>query len=106
MALTIAPGGASCFTVEHESQQSLNLCFAGHLLEKHLREPDGFFGEAAAPMVGASHVVPSNAEGGVNGLKHGIQPRCQLLAFRHFEPDAAGADLGLGSDQPLSHGLG
>src|SRR5215510_10817042 len=105
-AITIAPGGSSRFTVEHEGQQSLNLCFAGHELRKHSREPDGFFGETAAALIGARHVVPANAEGGVHSLKDRIQPLRQLTWFRRFEPDTAVTDLSLGTHQTLSHSFG
>src|SRR5882672_2952481 len=106
MAILIAPDGAPRFTVEHERQQSLNLCLARHLLKKNSREPDGFFGESAAVLIGARHVVPANAESCVNRFKDRIQPLPECTLLRHFEPDTAVTDLGLGTHQTLSHSFG
>src|SRR5690349_16460157 len=49
-----APGGPSRFTVQHESQQPLNLWFVRHELEKYSGKPDSFFGEAASALIGAN----------------------------------------------------
>src|SRR5947208_4227636 len=105
-AILIAPGGAPRFTVEHERQQSLNLCFARHLLKKNSREPDGFFGETAAVLIGARHVVPANAKRSVNRFKDRIQPPPECTSLRHFETDTAVTDLGLRTRQTLSHSFG
>src|SRR5207302_7351007 len=99
MAILIAPGDAPRFTVEHERQQSLNLCFARHLLKKNSREPDGFFGETAAVLIGACHVVPADAKRGINRFKDRIQPLRQLMSLWYLEPDTAVTDLGLGTHQ-------
>src|SRR6185436_7831322 len=105
MTIGISPCRPSRFAVQHKSQEPLNFCFAGHLLKKHSREPDGFLGEATAALIRARHIVPTNAERGVNGLQHRIQPRWQLLLLGHFKPDASVADLRLRSDKPLPHGF-
>src|SRR2546430_5018445 len=105
MAILIAPGDAPRFTVEHERQQSLNLCFARHLLKKNSREPDGFFGETAAVLIGARHVVPADAKRSVNRFKDRIQPP-ECTSFRHFEADTAVTAPSLGPHQTLSHGFG
>src|SRR5207244_3695079 len=82
------------------------LCVARHLLKKNSREPDGFFGETAAVLIGARHVVPANAKRSVNRFKDRIQPPPECTSLRHFETDTAVTDLGLGTHQTLSHSFG
>src|SRR2546421_12130267 len=101
MAILIAPGDAPRFTVEHERQQSLNLCFARHLLKKNSREPDGFFGETAAVLIGARHVVPVNAELSENRLKYRIEQPPERTSLLHFNTDTASTHLRLVSHQTL-----
>jgi hypothetical protein len=72
--------------MEHESQQTVNLCFLGHQLQKHSCKPDRLLGEIASALVHTGHVIPANAEGGVNRFQHRVQPLRQFTLLRNFKP--------------------
>src|SRR5881396_2159567 len=78
---------------------------SGHQLQKDPCKPDRFLGEVAATLVGADHVVPTDAEGGVNGLNYGVEPRRQIALLRDFERNATTADFCLRAKETLPHGL-
>ena len=79
--------------MKDESQETLNLGFAGHELQKDPREPDGFFGQIAPALVGARHVVPADPEGGVNRFQHGVKALRQFTLLRDFERNTTAADF-------------
>ena len=95
---------AARFAIQEQSQQALNLGIVRHELQEHAREPDGLLGEVAASLVGAGHVVPTNAEGGVNGLQHGIEALRQIALLRNLKANARPGESWFGSDQALTHG--
>ncbi len=92
--------------MEHEGQQPPNFCFTGHELQKDSREPDRLFGEVPAALVGARHIVPPDAKGGVNRFKHRVEPLRQFMLLRDFELNTAVTDLRLGTHQALTHCCG
>src|SRR5262249_56152620 len=79
--------------MKDESQETLNLGFAGHELQKDPREPDGFFGQIAPALVGARHVVPADPEGGVNRFQHGVKALRQFTLLGDFERNTTAADF-------------
>ncbi len=96
---------APCFTVQHKSQQALNLSLAGHELQKNPRKPDGFLCQIAATRVNAKHVVPADSEGSVDSFQHGIEPLRQIALLRNFKLDTTIADFCLRAKEPLAHSL-
>src|SRR5262245_16744657 len=63
------------FAVEHEGQETSNLRFLGHEVEKDPREPDGLLGEVAAALIGTHHIVPSDPESGIDSFKYCLEPK-------------------------------
>src|SRR5271166_772076 len=86
----------SCFAMQHESQQAAYLGFIRHEVQKDPCQPDCFFGQVSATLVGSRHVVPADAEGGVDGLKYCVEALRQFMVLRDFKADAAIADLRFG----------
>jgi len=77
--------GTPRFTVQHESQQTLNLGVARHQLQKNASEPDPFLSQIAPALVHACKVIPADAEGGVNRFQHSLQPLGQITLPRDFK---------------------
>src|SRR5262245_19113848 len=65
-AIRLPARGTPRFTVQHESQQTLNLSFVRHQLPKNASEPDRFLSHIAPTLVHACKVIPADAEGCVN----------------------------------------
>src|SRR5215469_12566942 len=89
--------------VEHESQQTSNLRFRGHLLQEDTADPDRFLRQVPPSLVDARHVIPADAETCINSFKHSVEPLRQLTLLRNLELDAPIADLRLGPHQALAH---
>src|SRR5580700_10006746 len=81
------------FAMKHQSQQALHFGFARHELKQDPREPDALLGQIAAALVGARHVVPTDAERGVNGFEHGVKALRQIALLRDFERNSSAADF-------------
>src|SRR5262249_1926705 len=89
--------------VEHESQQTSNLRFRGHLLQEDTAEPDRFLRQAPPSLVDARHVIPADAETGINSFEYSVEALRQLPLLGNLELDAPIADLRLGTHQALAH---
>src|SRR5215472_3981630 len=89
--------------VEHESQQTSNLRFRWHQVQKDTAEPDRFLRQVPPALVDARHVIPADAETGINSFEHRVEPLWQLTLLRNLELDAPIADLRLGTHQALAH---
>ena len=63
----------------------MNLGFVRHQPQKHAREPDRLLRQIPATLVGAHHIVPADAEGGVNRLQHGVKTLRQITLLRYLE---------------------
>ena len=100
------PRRSAGFAVEHQSQQTANLGFPGHELQKDPCEPDRLLGQIPSALVNARHVIPADSEGGINSFQHGVEPLRQFTLLRDFELNAAVADLRLGTHQALPHRRG
>ena len=59
-----------------------------------------------ATCISRRHVIPADPEGGINRFQYCVEPLRQLILLRNCKPNAAVADLGLGTHQALPHGCG
>jgi hypothetical protein len=103
VAAGCAPGTTARVRMQHQRKQAERLRLLRQQLGDEPRQVQGFVGEIAAGDIGAAGIGPAFAEGGVDGVEHGVEPAGKLGALRHGEWNPGLADLVLRAHEPLAH---
>src|ERR1700681_891980 len=89
--------------MEHESEQTTNLCFPGHQLQENPCEPDRLLGQIPAALVNPRQVIPADPEGCIDCLKHRVEPLRQVPLVWDLELNTAVTAFRRSTHQTLTH---
>ncbi len=106
LASGVAPGGSSCFGVQHQREQTQSFCFLRQQLDDESCEKDRFVGQVATNRVGTARVGPPFREARIDRLQYGVESMRQLFALGNRERNPCLLDLLLRPRQALAHGGG